>query len=557
MTTTAVTAVTAVTKDNIRVGDLVLYVYATALDAYETPQLFKVDRIREEPGIMFPYEILHRATGTSVKLPRDAVSRGQLTRPGLAVGDHVRLLGGLGGSGTGVVIEVRPTGAVCTEPAALVRWAGEDVPPLWCVTARLARVDPPVAAPAQKSAPTEPLQSWSMDQHGGLERRRNGFAFASVRLRRGGEGFRGTVRSANGMAVDGGGKTFTTAKQAQAWCDKELRSMGFALEGGPVVNEDKSLGPWHPIGHGAVARINKGTSAYTAHVRRVPGGEFAYAALAGSASNDRCPTERFAQAWCDQALLRQGYSLDGGCVFDVEHTLATPPAPLDPPTNAGHAAAREMLQNSEKRASAWHKFSDVQWGRYVRSGGASFSLALVTQEPDRYTCHAMGKASPVFFLNFTAARGWCDEQLRAAGWVLDEAEQKTLRAGPWQKARHYWYRHGPNSSSHADNVATVAFDDVTKVWGAVVEDKRFARSSVEAAKDACDVELLGRGYTLVDDGPTFVLPAARCTLCGHANPHHYSACEHNKEPKGSLITTLGRGAPAPVVVFCQNDEDVP
>lgn len=49
----------------------------------------------------------------------------------------------------------------------------------------------------------------------------------------------------------------------------------------------------------------------------------------------------------------------------------------------------------------------------------------------------------------------------------------------------------------------------------------------------------------------------RCTLCGHANPRHYASCEHHPEPKGTLISTLGWGQPAPIVVLAQNDEDVP
>lgn len=49
----------------------------------------------------------------------------------------------------------------------------------------------------------------------------------------------------------------------------------------------------------------------------------------------------------------------------------------------------------------------------------------------------------------------------------------------------------------------------------------------------------------------------RCTLCGHANPRHYASCEHHPEPKGTLISTLGWDQPAPIVVLCQNEEDVP
>lgn len=49
----------------------------------------------------------------------------------------------------------------------------------------------------------------------------------------------------------------------------------------------------------------------------------------------------------------------------------------------------------------------------------------------------------------------------------------------------------------------------------------------------------------------------RCTLCGHLGPRHYASCEHNPEPKGTLISTLGWDQPPPIVVLCQNDEDAP
>jgi hypothetical protein len=88
---------------------------------------------------------------------------------------------------------------------------------------------------------------------------------------------------------------------------------------------------------------------------------------------------------------------------------------------------------------------------------------------------------------------------------------------------------------------------------------------IEAAAKKYADEWLAREGWVSEDAPALSSPtktitrvvSSRCTLCGHPGTRHYAACEHNPEPKGTLISTLGWDQPAPIVVLCQNEEDVP
>lgn len=123
------------------------------------------------------------------------------------------------------------------------------------------------------------------------------------------------------------------------------------------------------------------------------------------------------------------------------------------------------------------------------------------------------------------------------------------RAGPW-KMNH--------EGSHVRDDGTAMYRAiVSRVgdrWEGIASGAvRVLMLCRDDAMAWCDARLRDEGWVLEDQ------PEAdpRCTLCGHARPRHYASCEHNPEPKGTLISTLGWPQPAPIVVLCQNEEDVP
>lgn len=234
----------------------------------------------------------------------------------------------------------------------------------------------------------------------------------------------------------------------------------------------------------------------------------------------------------------------------VAAAASTPPGlPIDPPTNAGQAAAREMLQNREKLAGAWRDEGSAL--RRVSDGTLALTLATIERTPSLdYRAGAMGKSGSLF-QSVPAAKKWCDEQLRAAGWVLEDAPLKKpeRRAGPWECVRDGVMRR--LSTPNNRELVRITRDGV--LWLVELAGVQDSWANKETAQTRADAWLVENGWVL--DGQPAV--ANRCTLCGHATPRHYASCEHNPEPKGTLISTLGWDQPAPVVVFCQNDEDVP
>jgi hypothetical protein len=174
--------------------------------------------------------------------------------------------------------------------------------------------------------------------------------------------------------------------------------------------------------------------------------------------------------------------------------------------------------------SVWTMNSDSAVDRWFLGGDVPVRLATV--KPDGRGWLSCFDGTESVFASERGAKKHADEWLAREGWVSEDAplaeKRAVLRASGW----------------------VLGVDEAVPGSGKTVV------------------------YDALDNGPLIPpcidfefrfkpRPANRCTLCGHPGSRHYAACEHNPEPKGTRISTLGWDQPQPIVVLCQNDEDVP
>ncbi len=149
-------------------------------------------------------------------------------------------------------------------------------------------------------------------------------------------------------------------------------------------------------------------------------------------------------------------------------------------------------------------------------------------------------------------------------------KQQPLIMHPWKPAPGVWLR---TADAHGKIHTLARVEQVARpngpYWVAHFDgEPQGSASTPHEAQAYADKWLAREGW--VEEGaprhrtiaeylldPNTKTNTPRCTLCGHANPRHYASCEHNPEPKGTLISTLGWAQPQPIVVLCQNEEDVP
>lgn len=210
------------------------------------------------------------------------------------------------------------------------------------------------------------------------------------------------------------------------------------------------------------------------------------------------------------------------------------------------------LRNPEFRVGDKVRFRGAREGIHVCDGtGTPHLWALVERAPVK----AM---SPVEAARQEFRRARKEELQRGAEERATVAEKPdaSRQLLPWKQ-----FMDGSAERLDATGFCVATIRQVEKMQGVrldLIGGWGAFRHDFDSAVALADEWLKEKGY--VDPMPLAKKkPAAspRCTLCGHPGTRHYASCEHNPEPKGTLISTLGWDQPAPIVVLAQNDEDVP